>query len=99
MAHYLNVLVRAMRKTLVFSIAVSLGAAISLSTAVAQQKKVGNPVISGWYADPEAAIFGKYTGYTLPIPTNMKTRCSLTPFPQPIWRWKKHRKILDTWRY
>ena len=26
---------------------------------VAQEKKTGNPVFEGWYADPEGAIWGK----------------------------------------
>lgn len=97
MAHYLNVLVIAMRKTLVFSVAVFLGAAISLSTAVAQQKKVGNPVISGWYADPEAAIFGK-TYWIFPTYSDKyENQVFFDAFSSTdMSRWVKHPHILDS---
>ena len=29
------------------------------TTCLAQQRRSGNPIFPGWYADPEAVVFGK----------------------------------------
>ena len=57
----------------------------------------GNPLFKGWYADPEAAIFGKqywiYPTYSAPYDQQVL----LDAFSSPdLVRWKKHSSVLDT---
>jgi beta-xylosidase len=57
----------------------------------------GNPIFPGWYADPEAIIFGKtYWVYpTFSAPYNKQV--FLDAFSSPdLVNWKKHERILDT---
>jgi beta-xylosidase len=59
--------------------------------------KHGNPVIEGWYADPEAAIFGKeywiYPTYSAPYDQQV----FLDAFSSSdLVNWTKHPHILDT---
>ena len=48
-----------MRKYLIFNIILIPLLAISFSSLSQQKKKSGNPIVPGWYADPEARIFNK----------------------------------------
>ncbi len=57
----------------------------------------GNPVFSGWYADPEVAIFNKqywiYPTYSAPYAEQVH----LDAFSSPdLVHWTKHPRILDT---
>lgn len=57
----------------------------------------GNPLFTGWYADPEGIIFGKkYWIYpTFSAPYNKQV--FLDAFSSPdLVNWKKHERILDT---
>ena len=59
----------------------------------------GNPVFPGWYADPEATIFGKhywiYPTYSAPY----EKQVFLDAFSsKDLVHWKKHPHILDTSR-
>jgi beta-xylosidase len=71
---------------------------ISVSPAGAQKKQyAGNPVFPGWYADPEAAVFGKqywiYPTFSAPY----KEQVFLDAFSSDdLVTWKKHGRILDT---
>jgi len=68
------------------------------STAVAQKKQyAGNPIVPGWYADPEAAVFNKqywiYPTFSAPY----KEQVFLDAFSSDdLLTWEKHEKILDT---
>lgn len=57
----------------------------------------GNPIVEGWYADPEGAIFGKtywiYPTYSAPY----NDQVFLDAFSSPdLVNWTKHSRILDT---
>ena len=63
------------------------------------KKFSGNPIFPGWYADPEAVIFGKtYWIYpTFSAPYNQQV--FLDAFSsKDLTQWKKHPKIIDTSR-
>ncbi len=71
--------------------------AVSTSTVHAQVKTSGNPIFPGWYADPEAAVFGKtywvYPTFSAPY----KDQVFLDAFSsKDLVNWKKHPKVLDT---
>ncbi|MGZ3882269.1 MAG: glycoside hydrolase family 43 protein [Flavisolibacter sp.] len=57
----------------------------------------GNPIIKGWYADPEAAIFGNqfwiYPTYSAPY----EQQVFLDAFSSSnLLNWKKHEHVIDT---
>lgn len=57
----------------------------------------GNPILPGWYADPEAIIFGKnywiYPTYSAPY----KEQVLMDAFSSPdLVHWTKHPRIVDT---
>lgn len=71
------------------------------STAFSQTKKPfgysGNPLFPGWYADPEAIIFGKeywiYPTFSAPY----EKQIFLDAFSSSnLITWKKHERIIDT---
>src|SRR5579859_327707 len=57
----------------------------------------GNPVFPGWYADPEAAIFGQqywiYPTYSAPYDQQVFFDAFSSP---DLVHWTKHSRILDT---
>lgn len=60
-------------------------------------RKGGNPVLDGWYADPEAVIFGKeywiYPTYSAPY----DEQTFFDAFSSPdLVTWTKHPRVLDT---
>ncbi|WP_298737727.1 glycoside hydrolase family 43 protein [uncultured Chitinophaga sp.] len=83
-----------MRKTLTFLAAVSIGLCIQTRQAAAQN---GNPVITGWYADPEAAIFGKKYWIFPTFSDKYEKQVFFDAFSSDdLRKWKKHPHILDT---
>lgn len=72
-----------------------LGLASGLS---AQKKKLsGNPIVEGWYADPEGIVFGNkywvYPTYSAPY----EQQVHLDAFSSPdLVKWTKHECIIDT---
>lgn len=59
--------------------------------------KSGNPIFPGWYADPEATIFGKqywvYPTYSAPF----NEQVFMDAFSSPdLVHWTKHPRIVDT---
>src|ERR1044072_1506974 len=83
-----------MRKTLTFLAAVSIGLCIQTQQAVAQN---GNPVIPGWYADPEAAVFGKKYWIFATYSDKYEKEVFFDAFSSDdLRKWKKHPHILDT---
>ncbi len=65
--------------------------------AAAPRQRSGNPVFSGWYADPEAVIFGnEYWIYpTCSAPYDEQVFFDAFSSPDLV-HWTKHSRILDT---
>lgn len=80
----------------------TLAGALACRAAAAQQpakaaSAPGNPIFPGWYADPEAAIFGSqywiYPTYSAPY----EQQVFLDAFSSPdLVHWTKHPRVLDT---
>jgi beta-xylosidase len=80
-----------------------LAAVLALGSLASQAqqlpKRSGNPLFPGWYADPEAAIFGSqywiYPTYSAPY----EQQVFFDAFSSPdLVTWTKHARILDTAR-
>jgi beta-xylosidase len=73
---------------------------VTFFTASAQQTtkiKAGNPVLQGWYADPEGIIFGQqywiYPTYSAPY----KNQVFMDAFSSSdLVNWQQHARIIDT---
>ncbi len=62
-----------------------------------QEKKSGNPLFPGWYADPEATIFGKQYWIFPTYSDKFEKQVFFDAFSSPdLVHWTKHEKILDT---
>lgn len=61
------------------------------------EKKQGNPVFPGWYADPEAVVFGdRYWIYpTFSAPYDQQVFMDAFSSPDLV-NWEKHERIIDT---
>ncbi|WP_193211330.1 glycoside hydrolase family 43 protein [Luteolibacter marinus] len=68
-----------------------------LATSAAEDKKAGNPVFPGWYADPEGIIFGnEYWVYpTFSAPYDQQLHFDAFSSTDLV-KWKKHESIVDT---
>jgi len=70
---------------------------ISAGRLPAQQPTSGNPVIKGWYADPEAAIFKKQYWIYPTYSDVYDKQVFFDAFSSPdLVNWKKHEHILDS---
>lgn len=69
----------------------------STAKKTSQKTTSGNPVFEGWYADPEARIFGK-TYWIFPTYSDKyEKQVYFDAFSSPdLVNWKKHPHILDT---
>lgn len=68
-----------------------------LAVTTHAQKNVGNPVIKGWYADPEAAIFGNQYWIFPTYSDQYNKQVFFDAFSSTdLATWKKHERILDT---
>jgi beta-xylosidase len=57
----------------------------------------GNPIIQGWYADPEAAIFGKQFWIYPTFSAKYEKQVFLDAFSSTdLVNWQKHERIIDT---
>ena len=57
----------------------------------------GNPIIKGWYADPEAAIFKKQYWIYPTYSDKYDKQVFFDAFSSAdLLQWKKHERILDT---
>src|SRR5689334_14294314 len=66
-------------------------------SCVAQHKTPGNPVFQGWYADPEATIFGvEYWIYPTYSDVYEKQVFFDAFSSKDLVNWNKHERILDT---
>lgn len=62
-----------------------------------QNKKPGNPVIEGWYADPEAVVFGKTFWIYPTFSDKYEKQVFLDAFSSTdLLNWQKHPGIIDT---
>jgi beta-xylosidase len=87
---------------MVKNLLLTLAGALACHVATAQQPTKasptpGNPIFPGWYADPEAAIFGSqywiYPTYSAPY----EQQVFLDAFSSPdLVHWTKHPRVLDT---
>ncbi len=85
-----------MKKILIFTIIF-----FTICKANAQKKKdtatSGNPVFPGWYADPEAAVFGSQYWIYPTYSSSYDDQVFFDAFSSPdLVNWSKHKKILDT---
>jgi beta-xylosidase len=66
--------------------------------ALAQDKKTsGNPVVEGWYADPEAKIFNKQYWLYPTYSAKYNEQVYMDAFSSPdLVHWTKHPHIIDT---
>jgi beta-xylosidase len=57
----------------------------------------GNPVIPGWYADPEVAVFGKTYWIYPTYSARYEQQTFMDAFSSPdLVNWTKHERIIDT---
>src|SRR4051812_48520559 len=79
---------------------VTLGVALTTSAnkALAQEKKTsGNPIVEGWYADPEAKIFNKQYWVYPTYSAKYNDQVFMDAFSSPdLVNWTKHPRIIDT---
>ena len=78
---------------LIWNVKVTLAQEISAS----KKEISGNPIFPGWYADPEAKIFGKtywvYPTYSAPY----KQQVFMDAFSSPdLVHWTKHPRVIDS---
>ena len=65
--------------------------------ANAQTQYAGNPVLKGWYADPEAVVFGKQYWIFPTYSDKYEKQVFFDAFSsKDLIQWKKHEHILDT---
>lgn len=79
-------------------LAVCITLALTFSTTQAQHRAVpGNPVFKGWYADPEAAVFGDTYWIYPTFSAKYEEQVFLDAFSSTdLLTWKKHPRVLDT---
>ncbi len=71
--------------------------AANQARAQADPLKSGNPILKGWYADPEAAIFKKQYWLYPTWSDKYNKQVFFNAFSSPdLLHWKKHEHILDT---
>jgi beta-xylosidase len=67
------------------------------SAAEQKKQKSGNPVFEGWYADPEAVIFGKEYWIYPTYSARYEKQVFFDAFSsRDLVHWTKHERILDT---
>lgn len=70
---------------------------ICLSSAAFAQQKSGNPVVKGWYADPEGIIFGQQYWVFPTYSDKYEKQVFMDAFSsKDLINWTKHEKVLDT---
>jgi len=77
--------------------AVLIGMLCVASVNAAAQQLSGNPIVQGWYADPEAAVFGKTYWIYPTYSDKYNKQVFMDGFSSPdMVHWTKHEHILDT---
>jgi beta-xylosidase len=65
--------------------------------SIAQKQTSGNPILKGWYADPEAAIFGKQYWIYPTYSDKYNKQVFFDAFSsKDLVHWDTHKNILDT---
>ncbi|MBY0308259.1 MAG: glycoside hydrolase family 43 protein [Phycisphaerales bacterium] len=84
-------------RTLILACAISLLTGCQPAPAVDSLPRCGNPIIKGWYADPEAHVFGGrvWVYPTLSAPYNEQTRFDAFSSPDLV-TWTKHERVLTS---
>jgi len=84
-------------KALVPGLLLSLFAIKGWSQQAATTTKAGNPIIAGWYADPEAAVFGNTYWIYPTFSARYEDQVFMDAFSsKDLQTWKKHPRIIDT---
>ncbi|MFC0518424.1 glycoside hydrolase family 43 protein [Mucilaginibacter angelicae] len=85
-------------KKLVLLAALGVALTTSANKALAQEKKTsGNPIVEGWYADPEAKIFNKQYWVYPTYSAKYNDQVFMDAFSSPdLINWTKHPRIIDT---
>ena len=85
-------------KKLVLMAAVGVALTTSPNKALAQENKTsGNPIVEGWYADPEAKIFNKQYWVYPTYSAKYNDQVFMDAFSSPdLINWTKHPHIIDT---
>jgi beta-xylosidase len=74
-----------------------IGVLCLASTNVTAQQLSGNPIVPGWYADPEAAVFGKTYWIYPTYSDKYNKQVFMDGFSSPdMVHWTKHEHVLDT---
>lgn len=82
-------------------LAVTVWACVSPAGAAAESRlaRSGNPILKGWYADPEVAVFGDrywiYPTYSAPYDQQLHFDAFSSP---DLVHWTRHERILDNTR-
>ena len=72
-------------------------AAVMGSISTYAQQRAGNPVIKGWYADPEAVVFGKEYWIYPTWSDKYEKQVFFDAFSSPdLVHWTKHADVLDS---
>lgn len=84
-----------------FVLVVGVGLPVHYPIHAADQAEVlehsGNPVFPGWYADPEAKVFGKEIWIYPTYSAKYEEQTFLDAFSSPdLVHWTKHSRVLDT---
>lgn len=84
------------RRTIIAATGACL-AACATGSAVTPTARSGNPILPGWYADPEAHVFeGRYWIYPT-YSARYEAQTFLDAFSSPdLVAWTKHPRVLDT---
>jgi beta-xylosidase len=86
-----------MYATIIFKTILIILPAVPASTLSAQKKKSGNPILTGWYADPEAAIFGKKYWIYPTYSARYNDQVYMDAFSSPdLVHWTRHSRIIDS---
>jgi len=81
----------------VFLCVVLLGSVSSCTSESEVEPLAGNPIIEGWYADPEGAIYGSEYFVFPTYSARYRDQVFFDAFSSPdLVNWTKHERILDT---
>lgn len=71
---------------------------VLINKADAQKKKMsGNPIFTGWYADPEATIYGNQYWIYPTYSAKYEDQVFMDAFSSPdLIHWTKHHSVIDT---
>ena len=85
-----------MKRLLIFAATIFCFQA-SFAQGTTEKKTSGNPIFQGWYADPEAAIFGKEYWVYPTYSDKYEQQVHFDAFSSPdLVTWTKHANVLDS---